>query len=148
KLPADSVAGLVDGRNRVVARAPALAAQRGKKASDWYAEALTRTDSGTATGEAPDGTDGFVAFARVGNAPRTGAVALPRAVFAQAWLRPLALLAVGGALFVVLVSYTSLGLAARLTAPLDTLAEAARSATRGQPVPEVPPSKVRELHHL
>ena len=148
RLPEGCVAGLIDGHNRVIARAPALAAVIGTKAADWYSKTTEGAQRGITTGTAVDGTGVFVAFERLSNAPWTIAVALPTAELARAWRHPLALLAGGGAVFVLVISLVSVRLAARLTGPIDDLATAARAARRGESVPEVPPMRIRELDAL
>lgn len=148
RVPAGWRAAVVDRQNRIVARSPNVPQRVGDPAPNWYV--AQRADKPPPFIVAPmaSGADYVVAFEPLSQAPWTIAVAAPRAALTRAWLQPLALLAGVGFLLILATAAAAIRLAARLARPMDRLAAAARTVTRGDPLPPVPATNIRELAAL
>jgi hypothetical protein len=131
QLPQQWFAVLVDGQNRVVARAPHIKQAVGNPAPQWLAEGAAARARGNLAGQAFDGGEVNLAFERLSHAPWTVAVAVPRGVLESAWQRPLALVVAGGAALVIAVSMISVAMEARLMLPLERSSSPCRNAWRG-----------------
>lgn len=143
-LPAGWIAALLDDRRRVIARTPHVADFVGTQAPAWY----TQGRRGLLEGRALDGTAVYGAFERLPNVPWVLVLLVPGTELEQAWQRPLALMAGGGAILATAIFAIFFLMGSRLTRPIDELAAAARAVTRGEPLPAIPETNLRELNSL
>jgi two-component sensor histidine kinase len=148
RLPTDWIAGIVDGRNRLVARYPHEPDLVGQQMPEWFRRGSADLERGMLRGEALDGRDFYGAFHRLPQAAWILAVAAPAHELRRAWLSSSLVLAGGGLILLGFLSAAIRSLGIRLTRPLDDLAAAARAATRGDALPPIPAPQLREYASL
>jgi two-component sensor histidine kinase len=125
----------------------------GRSAPAWFQRAVAARPSGFVRGTSLDGQELVVGIADIPIAPGwVVAVAEPWANYAASWLRPLAVLVLGGIVVIGGGTLMALGLARRLTRSVADLAQdahglAARAEGAGPP-PAARPSGVTELEAL
>ncbi|MGQ9368745.1 hybrid sensor histidine kinase/response regulator [Azospirillum sp. ST 5-10] len=148
-VPPDWIGVVVDGADRVVARARAPQDYVGRRAPDWY-RAATRADApahtgGVLEGEALEGQSVVMAFRRSALSGWTLAYAAPREAIAGPLRAGLWTVLAATAAATALAVLLAVRAGRRIAEPLRRLAAAAR---RGEPLPDGAPSVVREVNDL
>ena len=147
-LPVGWIAALLDDQRRIIARAPHVTEFVGMQAPAWYTQARADGRRGLLEGHALDGTAVYGVFERLPHVPWTLVLLAPSAEIQRAWQRPLALMAGGGAILAGAIFAIFFLIGSRLTRPIDELAAVAHAVTRGEPLPTMPETNLRELNEL
>ena len=156
-LAGGAVAGLADGRGRVVARSRDNGPFVGAPAPGWYAATAGRAE-GVFRGANAEGVPTLFGFRRLRTAPGWGVVVgEPLSAYGANWRRPLVSLAGGAALVLVLGAAAAIGLARRVLAPVHALRRQAERAVAGpggggggpaEAAPAAPAAPVAEFEAL
>ena len=156
RLTGGAMAAIVDGQGLVVARSRQHERFVGQPATAWYRDAvIARPDSGFLHGRSLEEQEVALGFAALSAAPGwTVTVVVPWAEYAASGSRPLAALALGGAMTLGLGLLLALGLAQRLLRPVRALAADAGAVVAAAqhgldpPPPATPPSGIAEFAAL
>lgn len=140
-LMGSAVAGLADGKSRIVARSRDHEPFVGAPSPEWYA-AVAGQAEGIFRGANAEGVPTLFGFRRLGVAEGWGVVVgEPLAAYDASWQQPLLSLAFGGILALALATAAAAGAARRVLAPVRALqqqAERVVAAGRGGRQVEAP----------
>jgi two-component sensor histidine kinase len=144
---------IVDRRGQIVARSREAEHFVGRAAPAWFTEGTAGLTSGFLRGQAVEGQEVAMGFARLDSAPGwTVGTAEPWDAYLSAWRRPLELLAFGGGLIISLGTAFAIWLSRRLVRPVTGLVRDARAfaADMGEalPRPTAAASPVAEFEEL
>ncbi len=146
-------ASLIDGHGRVVARSAGHERYVGQQVRGWVTEGVSKDRSGILRGPNLSGAEVTTAFQHVAKAPGwVVTIAEPQSTFRAGLWRPLATLAVGGALTLVIALLVALKIGRRILGPVDWLTRNAEAVAAGGEAAERPPEdrqvRVREFGRL
>ncbi len=131
-LAGGAVAGLADGKGRVVARSRGHAPFVGAPVPGWYAATAGRAE-GVFRGANAEGVPAVFGFRRLRTAPGWGVVVgEPLSAYDANWRWPLLNLACGTALVLAFAAAAAAGLARRVLAPVHALRRQADRAVAGR----------------
>lgn len=156
RLTGGAMAVIVDAQGLIVARSREHDRFVGRPATAWYREAVvSRPDSGFLHGRSLDDEEVAVGFAALSAAPGwTVTVVVPWTEYAASGHRPIAALALGGALVLGLGLALALLFARRLLRPVRALAADAGAVVAAAqhgldpPPPATPPCGITEFEAL
>jgi len=153
-LGAESFSVIVDGNGVIAARSVEHEEFLGRPSPAWYIDALARGPVRLLQGISLMGLERVMGVAPVGSVPGwTVAVVEPLSAYTDSWRRPLAALAAGGTLTLLMGSLLALALARRLLLPVEGLARDARGfvaqgSDEAMPFLTAKPSDVAEFEDL
>jgi two-component sensor histidine kinase len=149
RLPPTWVSAVVNGEHRVVARSPHRPDRAGQPVVEPLQRAFAARAQGLVETQLTDGRLGRVAFQQARELPWVVFVTLPVAEVQAAWHTPLLGFLVTGGLLGLFAVGLAVGVARRITHPIQTLTRASASMLRGEaaPGPAAAIAEVAQLQH-
>jgi PAS domain S-box-containing protein len=148
RVPPDWVVEVLDSNQRIVARTLSPERTLGQLTSETLLAALARAPEGWFRGQSLEGADVYTAFNRSAFSGWTVAMGIPAAVLqapvrATAWAMGTGIVASGATAFLL-----AFVLGRRISAPIVSLAAAARAIGRGEPWPIERRTRIDEVGEL
>jgi PAS domain S-box-containing protein len=148
RVPSDWVVEVLDGNQRIAARTLSPARTVGRLTSESLLAALARAPEGWFRGRSLEGADVYTAYNRSASSGWTVAMGIPAAVLqapvrATAWAMGAGIVASGVSAFLL-----AFVLGRRITAPIVSLAAAARAIGRGESWPIDQRTRIEEVGAL
>lgn len=148
RLPADWVGVVLDANNRIVARTRGGEEMVGRLASVSLRNALSEASEGWFRGTTLEGTDVYTPYTRSANSGWTVAIGMG-ADGVDSRAADIGWFFAAGAIAAILAAILlANGLSRRIAIPISSLATAARSIGRGEPVDPPTTSGVREVREV
>ena len=144
RLPPDWIGVVLDSSKRFVARTVGSERVMGQPASASLQEALEKGPEGWFYGTTLEGTVVYTAYNRSPVSGWTVAIGIPATVVEASARRTMWAMAAGGLGALALALVLAIALGRRITAPIVTLAAAAKAIGRGEP-PAIFPVRVEEV---
>jgi len=145
RLPVDWVGVVLDANDRIVARTVDHAARVGQPSSDSLRAALARGSEGWFLGSTIEGTQVYTPFNRSSYSGWTVAMGIPTSAVEAAASNAAWMLALGTSGAVATALLLAVALSRRITAPIVSLAAAARDLGTGTPIAAPAAGGVREV---
>ncbi len=135
ELPPAWSAALIDGDGKLLAYVPLERNLTGSTLPHWILQSTqTSPSDGELRGQWLNGKQVYGTFQHLSQAPWTLALVAPEAELAQAWLRPLVVLGLGGAVLIIVTCAAFIAIGRQLANPINGLAKAARDAMQDKPL--------------
>jgi PAS domain S-box-containing protein len=132
-LSGDAVATITDGQNIIMARSREAEPFIGRRAPNWYVEAIAGQTDGFASGETLAGEEVKLAFQRIsGTSGWTLMILEPIATYQASWRPTIMTLAVGGAAALAFALAFAMWLGGRVLTPIALLKQQAEAVAAGE----------------